>query len=250
MKYGWLPDRPDHRDKLFVSRFRTPRALPPRVDWTPAMPPVYDQGQLGSCTANALCAAMQFLARKPGVIAPMPSRLFLYFNERAIEGSTYSDSGAMLRDGCKTLVTEGVCPENLWPYDLSQFAIAPPQTAYDEAESNTLTAYHRVDNGSLDALLGALTDGPVVGGFSVYESFESARVAKTGVANLPGPTERLVGGHAVLVVGFDQATSRFMVRNSWGEDWGMGGYFTIPFEYFTNPDLAADFWLLRASQPS
>jgi C1A family cysteine protease len=106
-------------------------------------------------------------------------------------------------------------------------------------------SYQRVVR-SLPQLRGCLAEGfPFIFGFTVYESFESDAVASTGVAPMPGPGERVLGGHAVLAVGYDDADQRFLVRNSWGTKWGNGGYFTMPYAYLTERNLSSDFWTLR-----
>jgi C1A family cysteine protease len=175
----------------------------------------------------------------------MPARLFIYYNERALEGTTGSDSGAQIRDGIKVVASDGYCPESEWPYDIARFAERPSAKCYHDALKDRVSQYLRL-NPSLVPLEACLASGfPFVFGFSVYESFESPEVARTGVAHLPGPGERLVGGHAVMAVGYDQAAGHFIVRNSWGSSWGMAGYFTMPFQYLTDPMLAADFWTVR-----
>jgi C1A family cysteine protease len=244
--YGWVRDIPDQRDLLYAPPPAISAALPPKVDLRSQCPPPYDQGQLGSCTANAIAGALQFLEGKEGSPSPvMPSRLFIYYNERALEGTTASDSGAQIRDGIKTVVKQGYCPETEWPYNVAAFATRPTATCYTDALKDRVRQYLRLTP-ALPALLTCLASGyPFVFGFSVYESFESAAVAQTGVADLPGPGEALVGGHAVVAVGYDQAAGRFVVRNSWGSGWGMAGYFTMPFQYLTDPMLAADFWTIR-----
>src|SRR5690242_13868381 len=98
-RYGWVPDLPDHRDHLYAAPIVHLQSLPRSVDLTAACPPVYDQGQLGSCTANAIAGAIQFDRRKQGVSDFTPSRLFIYYNERDLEGTVDSDSGAQIRDG-------------------------------------------------------------------------------------------------------------------------------------------------------
>jgi C1A family cysteine protease len=245
-QYGWVRDLPDHRDFLFAAPGATLAALPPKADLRPKCPPVYDQGQLGSCTANAIAGLFQFDELKEEKDnPPVPSRLFIYYNERAIEGSVGTDSGAQLRDGIKTVVKYGVCPEHIWPYDISQFAVKPPAAAFQQAKQDRAINYLRIPQ-VLNQMKGCLASGfPFVFGFSVYESFEGRQVAQTGVMNLPESSEAVLGGHAVCAVGYDDSERRFTVRNSWGTGWGMQGYFTMPYAYMTDPNLASDFWTIR-----
>jgi C1A family cysteine protease len=244
-RYGWIPDLPDMRDRMFQAPRRS-GALPKSVDLRSGCPPVYDQGQLGSCTASAVGAAVEFDERKQNLRLPYtPSRLFIYYNERAIEGTIHSDSGAMLRDGIKAIAAQGTCPESMWPYVEAKFADPPPAPCYKFGKTHPAVQYTRLpqDLGQMKACLAA--GYPFVFGFSVYESFESDQVAHTGVVGMPDSAETSLGGHAVMAAGYDDATNRFLVRNSWGASWGMGGYFTIPYEYLTHADLAADFWTIR-----
>lgn len=245
---GWVPDIPDKRDiKYQYTIDRT--ALPPHVDLRNAnMPPVYDQGQLGSCTANAIAGAVEFEQVKQGLKAFMPSRLFIYYNERALEGTINSDAGAMIRDGFKVINTQGVCEEHFWPYHTqdSRWYTKPTSASYRFALRHKSVQYLSLDNQDLTALKSCLAAGfPFVFGFSVYDGFESDQVATTGVLNMPGKHEELLGGHAVLCVGYDDPSQRFIVRNSWGANWGQKGYFTMPYAYMTDADLADDFWTLR-----
>jgi C1A family cysteine protease len=225
--------------------------LPAKVDLRPQCPPVYDQGQLGSCTANAIGAAHAFAQMRHYKRNFMPSRLFIYFNERVMERTVDTDSGAMIRDGMKSVAKVGVCTETSWPYDINKFRDKPGSKCYAEAEKNQAIVYRRVLQ-NLHQLQGALANGtPVVFGFSVYESFESPEVARTGDAPMPARKEQLLGGHAVLAVGYDDKSQRFIVRNSWGTGWGKQGYFTMPYAYVTNPQLAQDFWALdTVEEPS
>lgn len=246
-RYGWVPDLPDARDHLFSAPQAVLDDLPTKVDLRPGCPPVYDQGALGSCTANAINAAYQYMQRKQKQKDFLPSRLFVYYNERVMEGTVDTDSGAMIRDGIKSVAQVGVCPEAMWPYDITEFRTRPPRNCYVEALKNQAIVYRRVINSSLHQLQGALASGtPVVFGFSVYSSFEGKDVAKTGVVPLPPRGEKLLGGHAVLAVGYDDATQRFLVRNSWGTGWGDQGYCTMPYGYLTDPGLSQDFWAIYA----
>jgi len=245
--YGWVPDLPDQRDYMFTATFRVARKLPAMVDLRPHCPPIEDQGNLGSCTANALVGALEFLELKDKLSLVDLSRLFIYYNERVIEHTVKSDSGAMLRDGIKTLAKQGVCTEAKWPYAISKFTVKPTPACYQEAANHQITSYHRLS--TLNEMRSCLGDGfPFVFGFTVYESFESAQVARTGVVPMPKPGERTLGGHAVVAVGYDDKRTRFIVRNSWGTSWGMKGYFTMPYDYLANASLSSDFWTVRRGE--
>jgi len=253
-RYGWVPDLPDHRDHLYAAPPPVLQALPPRMDLTGQCPPVYDQGQIGSCTANAIGAAIEFDRLKQKLPDFVPSRLFIYYNERAMEGTVNSDSGAQIRDGIKSVAQLGACPETTWPYDGSPFppnpklTQKPPQPCYTAALKDRAVQYQRVTQ-MLNQLKGCLASGyPFVFGFTVYESFESAAVAQSGHAPMPAPGEGVVGGHAVLAVGYDDASQWFLVRNSWGTGWGLKGYFTLPYAYVIDRHLASDFWTIRLVQ--
>jgi C1A family cysteine protease len=207
---------------------------------------VYDQEQLGSCTANAIAAALEFdqMKEKQANVF-MPSRLFIYYNERAMEGTVNEDSGGQIRDGIKSVAQQGDCPETLWPYDITKFAVKPPQQCYQQALKFKAVQYQRLSQ-ILNQLKGCLASCyPFVFGFSVYESFESPQVAQTGHAPMPAPAEKSIGGHAVMAVGYDDSQNWFIVRNSWGVGWGMEGYFTLPYAYLLEQNLASDFWTIR-----
>jgi C1A family cysteine protease len=248
-RYGWLPDLPDHRDQLYAAPAEMIGALPAKADLRAQCPPVYDQGQLGSCTANAIAGAIQFDRLKQQLTPDFtPSRLFIYYNERAIEHSTASDSGAQIRDGIKSVAKQGDCPETEWPYVIAKFKTKPSAACYADARKYKVVLYQRMAQ-TLSQLKCCLASGyPFVFGFTVYESFESASVAKTGHATLPRSGDAVIGGHAVAGVGYDDAKQWFIVRNSWGAGWGMKGYFTLPYAYVTDSSLASDFWTIRVVQ--
>ena len=243
-RYGWIPDLPDARDHVYELPKRL-GIVPASVDLRAGCPAVYDQGDLGSCTANAIGAAIEFDQIKQKLATNTPSRLFIYYNERALEGTIAADSGAMLRDGIKAVADDGACPETMWPYVEDDFAEMPTAPCFKVAKLHPAVSYSRLtqDAGTMKACLAA--GYPFVLGFTVYESFESDAVAHTGVVGMPGSSETSMGGHAVMAVGYDDGVGRFLVRNSWGAGWGMGGYFTIPYAYLTDDNLADDFWTIR-----
>lgn len=255
-RFGWKPDVPDFRDLKLENEPLLP-AVPHSVrkfslrDREPE--PSYDQGQLGSCTGNGCGFVWQFEAAKQGRSAERPSRLFIYYWERYIEHTVNEDSGAQIRDGMKVLSRYGAPPETLWPYDVARFAERPPAAAAAEGQNRQALKYLRCMR-SIPTIKSAIYAGfPVVMGFSVYESFESDEVAKTGRMPMPTRNEQLLGGHCVVWMGWDDDApvgnthhlGAFEARNSWGPDWGDQGHFWMPYEYATNADLSDDFWTCR-----
>lgn len=249
-KYGWVPDVPSLQDipYLMYTREKITR-FPDSVDLREKMPPVYDQKNLGSCTSMATAAALEYDRIIQGLEVWLPSRLFIYYNTRKLEDSVESDSGGTLRDSIKTVAKQGAPIETLWPYVEEKFADEPTPEAYTEAQHHTAIQYMRINNSDINELKRCLVAGfPFVFGMSVYESFESDEVAKTGVIPMPKETEKMQGGHAVLGVGYKNETSCFICRNSWSSSWGDLGYFYIPYDYLTTTDLADDFWTIRKVQ--
>lgn len=252
-RYGWVPDVPDRRD---VYRSVLPGPVAASVDLGEMLPPVLDQGDLGSCTAHAISSAIMFDQKKQGAAKiNQLSRLFIYYNERVMEHTVSEDCGAQIRDGIKVVNKMGVCCESFWPYDASKFATKPGSNAFEEAKKHRAVAYERIIP-ILSSLCRCLTSGfPIVLGISIYESFESDSVAASGIVPIPAKDERSLGGHAVLCFGYTGETGlagyphfppkHFIVRNSWGEGWGVKGNFAIPYDYLTNRDLADDFWTIR-----
>jgi C1A family cysteine protease len=242
-RYGWIPDLPDRRDLRFTAPSRGP--LPRRIDLRGGCPPVYDQGLLGSCTAHAIAGAVEFaLGHQRAADVFTPSRLFIYYNERVIEGTVDEDAGAMLRDGIKSVARLGAPHEGLWPYVIARFRTRPAPPVYEDGLKHQALLYRRVTQ-TLDQMKGCLAAGfPFIFGFAVYESFENDAVRRSGRVPLPDARESLLGGHAVVAVGYDDAASRFIVRNSWGADWGDHGYCTMPYDYLADNDLSDDFWTI------
>lgn len=257
-RYGWSPDLPDQRDQVYAAPLRQLGPLPARMDLRRQCPTVYNQGLIGSCTANAIAGAIEFDLMKQSLADFVPSRLFIYYNERDMEHSVPLDNGAQIRDGIKSVNQLGVCPETQWPYVPTppnpntnvwpagaRPAQKPPPACYREALNHQVVSYQRVSR-DLAQLKGCLAAGyPFVFGFTVYDSFEGEAVKRTGMLNMPSSSEAVVGGHAVLAVGYDDVAQRFIVRNSWGAKWGQKGYFTIPYTYLLTGSLALDFWTIR-----
>lgn len=249
--YGWRPDTPDFRDHTYkVTRLAPLQSV--NLQNTTKLPPIMDQGPLGSCTGNAISYALSFNAlnkhtQKRGQCKLPFSRLFIYYNERLIEGTVNEDAGAEIRDGLKSVAQVGCCSETVWKYNIDKFCKKPTKTAYKSALKYRAISYERLDNTNKVVLVNCLLEGfPFVFGFSVYNSFESPEVSNTGVVNMPTNDDSLLGGHAVTCVGYDMDSDRFIIANSWGTDWGQKGFFTIPADYLINDNLAADFWTIKS----
>lgn len=246
-RFGCIPDTLDQRDYLFAAR-RSGKPLPAAYDVLSLLSsplPVLDQGELGSCTAHGVTEALRFdHLLHAGTDLPL-SRLQLYYDSRALEGTIASDAGAQIRDVVKSAAKTGVAPEKLWPYNVDQFEVRPTKKVYTAAKKDEALSYARVAI-SADALKAALFTGhPVVIGISVYESFEADKAAATGVIPMPKKKEQMLGGHCMLATGWDDETSTFTVRNSWGPDWGDKGNCHIPYAYLGSAALGADYWSIK-----
>lgn len=242
MKYAWRPDIPDARDRYY----RAPKVeLPKFVNKLGTSNRIEDQGDLGSCTGNASTSAVEIMM---GLNVHL-SRLMAYYTARQAIGEVKSDSGAYIRDAIKGLVKIGSCPERTWPYNIRKFKQKPPAKAYNQAkalvEALTLYEYARVEN--LKQLKTALAQGyPVVFGFSVPEAYDN--LPRNALLTLPARGERMLGGHAVVAVGYDDRPKQpyVWVRNSYGEGWGLKGYFKMTQDWFTDKRrLTDDLWVIR-----
>jgi C1A family cysteine protease len=268
--YGYKKDvGTDHKMFSFVRNHPQAIQLPPKTNLIEKFRDVledaqlpYDQKTLGSCTSQSLAFAFMYdeLSQHNKALF-MPARLFIYYNERNLEGTTDQDSGAQISDGVAVLKKYGVCEESLWPYDCSRFTVKPSDECYSQGLQSRLLSAQKLTN-DLDQIKSALVAGhPIVFGFSVYESFESEQVASTGIMPIPRDTEKLMGGHAVVIVGYDDAKQGVLVRNSWGPEWGTcavegdahKGYFWMPYTFLTGTNTngqpyCTDFWTLGQIQ--
>jgi len=222
-----------HFSKLMVAPPST-TPLPSKMDLRDGglLDSVYNQGHIGSCTGNGFAAAFNYDLKLQGLtsLIPNPSRLFIYYNERDLIGMTNQDCGSSLGDGIATLQKYGVCSETTWGYDEAKYTTKPINEAYTEASSSTLLQFNSVN--TLDDIKQSLANKhPVIVGFTLYPSFESRDVAETGIIPMPTLDESPIGGHCVLIVGYDDEKQWLIVRNSWGESWGDAGYFYVPYTY-------------------
>ncbi|MEB3701611.1 C1 family peptidase [Candidatus Bealeia paramacronuclearis] len=231
---------------------------------------IFDQGPLGSCTGNSLVGALfarqlkELSEANPKTALPTlkvnvhpASRLFVYYGERQLEGTVNEDSGASIGDGIKFIHTTGAPDETVWPYDVSKFAIKPPVTAWTQAYSHKALDPNYMTHDAiipsvtgLNALKLAISSGDLISlGIAVYDSFESDQVAKTGVVPIPDvKKESLLGGHAVLALGYDDKTQLIKCANSWGTSWGDKGYFYLPYKYFEDSSLTDEAWIISTVQ--
>jgi C1A family cysteine protease len=209
------------------------------------MPPVFDQGDTSSCVGNSTGAMCDFVELKEGHLGETVSRLFIYWNGRAPEHAIKEDAGCQIRDAIKGVAKFGVCMERTWPFNPLAILQRPSPQAFLEAKRHKVLSYWRVAR-DIAQMEGCLAHGwPFVFGISIYDSFESSTVTKTGIVPMPGPTETLQGGHAVLAVGYDKKKQMLLCRNSWGTHWGLKGHFWLPYAFAMNPDLSDDFWTIR-----
>jgi C1A family cysteine protease len=240
--FNWLPDKIDKRDYIYQpNQVR----LPSVVDLRSYCTPIEDQGSLGSCTGQAIAGAIEMLNKRNNKPTDV-SRLFIYYYERLIEGTVNYDSGAYIRDGIKACYTYGAPLERLWPHDIGKFRTRPSESANIDAAQRKVTLYERATD--FDACINALSNGySVVVGFTVYTSFMTPIVYKSGIMPYPNTKkEKILGGHAVLLVGYDNTAQRFIARNSWGTSWGANGYFYMPFDVIKNTNMSADFWVIKS----
>jgi len=240
-KYGWKRDLPDQRDFKYTA---IKRSLPKQVDLRPILPPVRDQKDLGACTSFATASAFEYDLHTQKVADFTPAPLYIYYNTRILEGTVKFDSGATIRNSIKSIAKYGACRESYWRYLVSRAFKKPSKQAYTHGYKHKAIKYYAVEQ-TLGSICSALAAGkPIVFGISVYSSFEEVEPTATGVIPMPKVTDDFLGGHAILICGFNSEKRLFTFRNSWGKEWGDNGYGYLPYEYVLNPDLAGDFWVV------
>lgn len=247
---GWRRDKLDHRDSLFA--YCPPENIVRNIPRQTRLPnfPIWDQGNLGSCTGNGIAFGILYDAVKQGLMAPtdVPSRLMIYWMERFAEGTVSYDSGAEIRDGIKAVAAYGTCKESgpdSWPYNISQFAVKPPPACWTAALQFQALRYQPLQQGP-QQLRACLAEGfPFIFGFVVYQNMMTDYVEQTGILGMPDLNVAPLGGHCVVTVGHDDDRRVYICRNSWSDQWGDHGYFTMPYEYMHDPYLASSFWTIR-----
>ncbi len=221
--------------------------LPPIFSLKPYKNFVYDQGDLGSCTANAFCAAFRILSKINNKYTGFePSRLYFYYYERLIEDTIMEDTGADVVNGEIYVKRYGICSEKLWSYDITKFTVEPPPNCTKEALNYKISKFNVLDIHDTNLIYKIkkllFNKIPVLTALYIYTSFMSDITANTGVVQIPDvTTEENLGGHEVLIIGYNDATQMFTVLNSWGILWGSSGNCYIPYDYISNNDLAAEF---------
>jgi C1A family cysteine protease len=245
-------DRPDARDQSVTFPLT---ARPATVDRRALVPTVYHQGALGSCTAHAVATIFDAIqnrdfATHTAVKRFMPSRLFIYYNTRKIEGTIDRDAGSSIRNAIKSLSKDGTCDETLWPYNVAQFRDCPAPRAYENGLRNKTLRYMRVQQNE-QQMEQCLSNGhPFAFGLRIYQYwYDDPSIRRTGIIRAPLTNDRFLGGHAMVCVGYDRARRVFMVVNSWGATWGDKGVCYIPYDYMLSPTQAYDLWIVQATSP-
>jgi C1A family cysteine protease len=234
---GGYRDVRDRRDRRFAPSIKR---LPPTADLSRFCGKVYDQYRTQSCSANALASALTLDANQRDEKLAPPSRLYIYYNARALTNTQTSDSGTTIRNAIKAFARQGACAEAQWPFRKRDITKRPVHACYRDA--NRLAVSYRRIAQEINDLRAALAQGHAfIFGIQAYaQPFTEA--AKTARLGLPRKSDTLIGGHALIAVGYDSTKKSFLVRNSLGRTYARDGFFWIPDAYFTDADLTYDFW--------
>ena len=280
-RYGWKPSLPTNRVERYRPELKLESELPQSTNNRAAMTPCYDQGQLGSCTANAIAGSIEHrLIVDKYKWQFTPSRLMIYYLEREIEGTVYQDAGANIFDGINAVNKYGVCPEAeadgstppwLWTYDDTpvglfhlhpKFTQKPPAQCYQDARLHKALKTSTVTLGRLTVLNTLAAGHPIVFGFTVEQSFEDQTTIQTGIMPIPATNEQVLGGHAVVAfdyllntpLGNQGVKDWAIIRNSWGTNiytknpklGNLAGYFLMPLDaILCNPQVSSDAHIIQ-----
>jgi C1A family cysteine protease len=241
--YGWIPDKLDNRDKYIKFKDKHYNNLKPKIDLRDSFDNIYDQGKLNSCTSNAICGAFIYDQKKKQLPSFEPSRMFLYYNYRLIKHNTEQDSGASIRNSLKTINKQGICGEKLWSYELENFNKKPNDSCYRKSIFNNSLKYRRVVH-DLKELKTALSNNhPIIFGFNVFSNFENFNASKDIMPNPEENNDKIIGKHVGIAVGYSDDKECFLIQNSWGKEWGIDGYFMMPYSFIESIHCS-DFWVL------
>jgi C1A family cysteine protease len=230
-------DKRDYRLSVQTLRSSTPQ----QFSLESFCPPVFDQGSIGSCTAQSSACMYSCIYKQKTRQVFLPARLYIYYNTRLIENSVSADNGATLRNTMKAMVKNGVCTESIWPYQNNRLYLRPTNNCYVEGMDRQVLSYASVPIQLQIMKNLLLSQHSFVMGILVFPSFFSGG----GQVPIPNPNvEPILGGHAICIIGYDDQRQAFLARNSWGSGWGIRGNFYIPYAYATNRNLAFDAWVL------
>lgn len=243
---NWKKGPVDERDYKSVRRLTAPVALPETFELDRQIP-IYDQGSIGSCVSNSACSCYRFeSAQVLGNFDFNPSRLFEYYNARKLQGWEDEDSGAYIRDGFKAMNKWGLAKEELWPYRTNDFAKEPTTQVYTDGLKNVTVKYATVQQTEIAIKETLLSGAAISFGFNVYSSFFGTWEGSGAVMPIPKPGERLEGGHAVTIIGYNNSKKCFLIQNSWGIEWGIFGKFWMPYSFLLNSKECDDFWCIES----
>jgi len=245
--FGWQKDQDSQKAPKYAQiRVLETKDIAPSFDLRSEMSAVENQGPINSCVACAIVGALEFLQIKNGIPKNKRfldmSKMFLYYNARDMAGWQTKDNGCYLNSAIMSLENTGMVTEVRWPYTYSRLYKRPAKSLYIVAQKKLVKDAYYIENNSIENIKAALCEGyPVVFGTSLYSSFKS--VTASGIVPVPKAGEKVIGGHAMLIVGYTD--KYFIVRNSWGANWGNKGYCFFPFEYFSIKNINYDFWVIR-----